>query len=68
MQNRYKHIKFSEIYKEFKYQIYDERTEMPEKTSGAGTVDDITDSATYIIHYLYPIKRNSFRSNDTKET
>lgn len=52
----------------FEQQVYDERTELPEKTSGAGTIDDITDSGTYIIHYLYPIKRNSFRSNDTKET
>ena len=51
----------------FEQQVYDERTEMPEKTSGAGTIDDITDSATYIIHYLYPIKRNTFRSANTKE-
>ena len=52
----------------FEQQIYDERTELPEKTSGAGTVDDITDSGTYIIHQLYPIKRNAIRSSNTKET
>ena len=50
----------------FEQQVYSEKTEMPEKNSGAGTIDDITDSATYIIHYLYPVKRKTFRSKNTK--
>jgi len=43
-------------------QVFDPRTEMPEKNNGPGTIDDITDSGTYIIHFLFPVKRKSFRS------
>ena len=48
-------------------QVFNPNTELPEKNSGA-SIDDITDAGTYIIHYLYPIKRKTFRSLNTKET
>jgi len=48
-------------------QIYDNKTEMPEKNAGAGTVDDITDSGTYIIYYEYPVKRKTFRAKGYQE-
>jgi len=51
----------------FEQQVYNDKTEMPEKNSGAGTVDDITDSATYILNIMFPIKRKSFRSIGVKE-
>jgi len=48
-------------------QVYDNKTEMPEKNVGSGTIDDITDSGTYIIHIMYPIRRKTFRSKDVAE-
>ena len=48
-------------------QVYNEKTEMPEKNVGANTIDDATDAGTYILHYLFPIKRKTFRSIDTQE-
>ena len=48
-------------------QVYNEKTELPEKNAGAGTVDDITDSATYAIHFLFPIKKRSMKIIDYKE-
>lgn len=59
--------KCTDLTEAFEQQIYDPKTEMPEKHTGP-SIDDITDAATYIINHLYPIKRNSFRSNDLKET
>jgi len=46
-------------------QVFNPNTELPEKTSGA-SIDDITDAATYIIHYMFPVKRNTFRSKGVK--
>lgn len=46
-------------------QIYDPKTELPEKASGA-SIDDITDAATYIIHYMYSVTRKTLRSRDVK--
>ncbi len=59
--------KCKDLAEAFEQQVYNEKTEMPEKSSGA-SIDDITDGATYIIHFLYPIKRNAFRSKTTKST
>ena len=43
--------------KAFEQHSYKENGE-PEKLSGAGTVDDYTDAATYVMAFLFPIVRN----------
>lgn len=42
-------------------QVFNKNTELPEKIAGS-SIDDINDAGTYIIHYLYPINRKTFRS------
>jgi len=60
--------KCPDLVEAFEQQVYNDKTELPEKNSGAGTIDDITDSATYIIHFLYPIKKRSMGVLKYKET
>jgi len=46
-------------------QVFNPKTELPEKTSGS-SIDDINDSATYFIHFVYPIKRRVVKSKRLK--
>jgi len=46
-------------------QVFNPNTELPEKANGA-SIDDITDAATYIIHYMYPVNRKTLKSKTYK--
>ncbi|MBT6049410.1 MAG: hypothetical protein HOG49_21650 [Candidatus Scalindua sp.] len=46
-------------------QVFSEATELPEKLKGS-SIDDINDSATYIIHFRYPISRKAMKSKKLK--
>lgn len=48
-------------------QAYSESTGLPEKFPGA-SIDDVTDSFGYIVHFLFPINRKSFSSSNIRET
>lgn len=49
--------------KAFEQQSYDKNGE-PEKISGAATVDDWTDAATYPLAYLFPITRSGVKQTN----
>lgn len=55
-----------EVAEALETQTFNPTTELPEK-SASNSIDDINDSATYIIHFRYPVNRKLFRSETRKE-
>lgn len=51
----------NEVVESLEQQVYNQKTELPDKKASV-KIDDINDAVTYIIHYRYPLVRNSMMS------